>query len=214
LHYKAQTQSKTHWTTHHDGWLERTINATSGSLNVNLELLLRHLQGVTTILAGYDQQIEELASSARSAKPVHALTCYKGIKQTFALTMITEIGDITRFAHPRQLVSWMGMDIREYSSGGKHHRFGITKHGNRSVRPAFIEANQRGYRTARTSKDLKARRAHTALDWVDIADRCLHRLHKKGHRLLRAGKHPNTVKVACAREMVGFVWESLRKVAA
>ena len=29
-----------------------------------------------------------------------------------------------------------------------------------------------------------------------------------------AGKHPNKVKVACARETVGFVWESLNAVAA
>lgn len=212
--YKAQTHSRTYWTLHHSCWLERTIAATSGSLKVNLELLLRHLNGLTTILAGYDQQIAELATTERYAKPVHALTCYKGIKQTFALTIITEIGDITRFAHPRQLVSWMGMDIREYSSGGTHHRYGITKHGNRYVRTAFIEANQRGYRTAIISKELKARRAHAAPDCVAIADRCLRRLNKKGNRLLFAGKHPNKVKVACAREMVGFVWESLRKVAA
>ena len=214
LHYKAQTHSRTYWTLHHSCWLERTIAATSGSLKVNLELLLRHLNGLTTILAGYDQQIAELATTERYAKPVHALTCYKGIKQTFALTLITEIGDITRFAHPRQLVSWMGMDIREYSSGGTHHRYGITKHGNRYVRTAFIEANQRGYRTAIIGKELKARRAHAAPDCVAIADRCLRRLNKKGNRLLFAGKHPNKVKVACAREMVGFVWESLRKVAA
>ena len=61
-----------------------------------------------------------------------------------------EIGDIKRFPHPRQLMSWVGMDIREYSSGGKHNRFGITKQGNRYLRSAFIEANQRGYRTARS----------------------------------------------------------------
>ncbi len=73
--------------------------------------------------------------------PVQALTCYKGIKNIFALTMITEIGDITRFTHLRQLVLWMGIDIREYSSGDKDHRFGITKHGNRYLRTAFAEAN-------------------------------------------------------------------------
>jgi len=185
-----------------------------GQLQVNLELLLRHLKGLTAILAGYDQQIEELATTERYAKPVHALTCYKGIKNTFALTIITEIGDIKRFAHPRQLVSWMGMDIPEYSSGGTSHRFGITKQGNRYVRTAFIEANQRGYRTAIISPKLKARRTHATPDCIEIADRCLRRLHKKGNRLLFAGKHSNTVKVACAREMVGFVWESLRNVAA
>jgi transposase len=91
------------------------------------------------------------------------LTYYKGIKNLFALTMITETGDVKRFPHPRQLASWIGMVIREYSSGGKHNRFSITKQGN---------------------------------------------------RLLIAGKYPNKVKVACAREMVGFVRESLQRVAA
>jgi hypothetical protein len=81
------------------------------------------------------------------------------------------------------------------------------------LRTVFVEANQRGYRTARVSKALKARRVNTAPELVAIADRCLRRLNKKGNRLLLAGKHPNKVKVACAREMVGFVWESLNKAA-
>jgi transposase len=116
------------------------------------------------------------------------LTCYKGIKNLFALTMITEIGDVKRFPHPRELASWIGMDFREYSSGGKHNRFGITKHGNRFLRTAFIEANQRGYRTAKISQRLKARRKNTDAELVSIADRCLKRLNKKGNHLLIAGK--------------------------
>jgi len=51
-------------------------------------------------------------------------------------------------------------------------------------------------------------RKHIAPELVNINDRCLRRLNKKGNRLLLAGNHPNKVKVACAREMVGFVWES------
>ena len=82
------------------------------------------------------------------------------------------------------------------------------------MRTAFIEANQRGYRTTQLSKEVKARQAHSTPECVDIANRCLRRLSKKGNRLLLAGKHPNKVKVACAREMVGFVWESLRLTAA
>lgn len=213
-HYKAQTQNKTHWTQRHHQWLEHTIEGLSGSLKVNLQLLLRQLQGLNEILAEYDRQVEALANTPRYTKPVQALTCYKGIKHVFALTMITEIGDVKRFPHPRHLMSWVGMDIREYSSGGKHNRFGITKQGNRYLRTAFIEANQRGYRTTQVSRELKSRRAQCAPEFVDIADRCLHRLSKKGNRLLLAGKHPNKVKVACAREMVGFVWESLHKAAA
>ena len=131
LHYKAQAQSRIYWTKQHYNWLERAIEYTSGSLNANLALLLQQLKNLNGILTKYDEQIEALATSPRYQKPVQALTCYKGIKHHFALTMITEIGDIKHFPHPRQLVSWIGMDIREYSSGGKHNRFGITKHGNR-----------------------------------------------------------------------------------
>ena len=176
--------------------------------------MVRQLKDINSILAEYGQQIETLAKTPRYEPLVQALTCYKGIKNLFALTMITEIGNVKRFPHPRQLVSWIGMDIREYSSGGKHNRFGMTKHGNRYLQTTFIEANQRGYRTARISKELKARRKNTDPGIINIADRCLRRLNKKGNRLLLAGKHPNKVKVACAREMVGFVWESLHKAAA
>ncbi len=214
LHYKAETQRKTYWQTHHYGWIERTIETCSGSLKVNLSLLVRQLKTLDETLAAYSEEVYALALVPRYQEPVKALTCYKGIKQLFALTMITEIGDVKRFTHPRQLVSWVGMDIREYASGGKSHRFGITRQGNRYLRTAFIEANQRGYRSARLGKDVKARRANSAPEYVAIADRCLRRLNKKGNRLLLAGKHPNKVKVACAREMIGFVWESLNRVAA
>lgn len=54
------------------------------------------------------------------------------------------------------------MDIREYSSGGKHNRFGITKHGNRYLRTAFVEANQRGYRTARIGTKSRRLQAKTS----------------------------------------------------
>ena len=52
------------------------------------------------------------------------------------------------------------------------------------------------------TEDVKARRAKSRSQYVAIADRCLQRLNRKGNRLLLAGKHPNKVKVACAREMV------------
>jgi transposase len=214
LHYRVQCQHKTHWTKLHYAWLDRTVESVAGSLKINLNLLLHQLRAIDAILLDYDQQVECMAQSPRYQSAVKALTCYKGIKNHFALTMITEIGDIHRFDHPQRLVSWMGLDIREYSSGGKQHRFGITKQGNRQLRTAFVEANQRSYRSTKITKALAARRKDTDSELINIAYRCLHRINKKGRHLLLAGKPVNKVKVACAREMVGFVWESLRKVAA
>ena len=141
LHYKAECATKTHWRTHHYGWLERTIEGCTGSLKVNLSLLFRQLKNMDEILAACGAEVEVLAVAPRYEEPVKALTCYffwkGGIKNLFALTMITEIGDVKRFAHPCQLVSWAGMDIREYASGGKSNRLGITRQGNRYLRTAL-----------------------------------------------------------------------------
>jgi hypothetical protein len=94
--------------------------------------------------------------------------------------------------------------------GENLHRFGITRQGNRYLRTALHRSESAGVPDADLSRDIKARRAGTPMEYIAIADRCLKRLHKKYYRLLNAGKHANKVKVACAREMVGFVWESLR----
>ena len=84
------------------------------------------------------------------------------------------------------------MDIREYGSGGQSHRFGITRQGNRYLRTAFIEANQRGYRSAQLGKDLKAQRASSEPEYAAIAVRCLRPLNKKGNRLLLADASTRT----------------------
>ena len=177
-------------------------------------MLLQQLELTTTTLEAYRLEIDALANTEKYQSIVKALICYKGIKKLFALTLATEIGDIKRFPHPRQSVAWIGMDIREYSSGGKPHRFGITKQGNHYLRTAFVESNQRSYRSCKVAKDVVARRKGCDPSLINIADRCLRWINKKGTRLLLAGKHPNKVKVACAREMVGFVWESMNKVTA
>lgn len=152
LHYKAETARKTHWQTHHYGWLDRTIKGCSGSLRVNLGLLVRQLKSFDGILAAYGEEVETLAATGRYRESVTELTCYGGTKNLFELTMITEIGDAKRFEHPRQLTSWMEMDIREYASGGKSNRLDVNRRGNRYLRKAFVEANQRGYRTTKLSK--------------------------------------------------------------
>jgi transposase len=81
-----------------------------------------------------------------------------GIKNLFALTTITEIGDVKRFAHPLslgQLVSWAGMDIREYASGGKSNRLAITRQGNRYLRKVACAREMVGFVNA--SNDLEGK---------------------------------------------------------
>ncbi len=214
IHYKSETGSLSHWTQQHINWLERKIDAVDGSLKENLKLLIQQMKWLEHTMGEYGKAVDELAKNEKYEHKVKSLVCYHGIKNIFAMTMITEIGDVKRFSHPSKLSSWMGLDIREYSSGGRHNRLGITKHGNRYLRTAFVEANQRMPKNKQISEVLKSRRKGIDIKFVDIADRCRSRISKKGKRLLFAGKHPNKVKVACAREMVGFVWESLNAAVA
>lgn len=208
--FLQETGFKSYWTQSHMAWIDRQIATLTGSLKRNLEILIQQLKWLTYSLSEYDQEVDSMAQAERYEKSIQALTCYKGIRNLFALTIITEIGNINRFPNPRNLVSWVGMDIREYSSGGRQNKFGITKHGNHYLRTAFIESNQKLFRGTNLGEYLISRRKKIPPHFIHIADRCLARLKKKGGRLLHAGKHPNKIKVACAREMIGFVWESLR----
>ncbi len=82
--------------------------------------------------------------------------------------------------------------------------------GNKYLRRILVESAQFSWQKPSPSKILKKRRQGIPEEYISIANRCMERLHKKGWRLISREKHRNKVKVACAREMLGFIWESLR----
>ena len=182
------------------------------SLALNLTLLLTSLESLEETLKSYNTEINELAENEKYLLKVQALTAYRGIEVLSAMKIITEIGDIKRFSHPKKLVSYLGLDIREYSSGGVEKKKGITKMGNTFARTTLVEANQKSSYKPSISQALKTRRKGTPIELISIADKCMKRLYSKSNLLIKREKHKNKVKVACAREMVGFIWESLSKV--
>jgi transposase len=213
LHYKLETSAKQHWTQRHELWLIDQANKLSGGTKVNFEILLRQLEKLSEGIAVYDRMIEEMAEKEKYKTKKDALNCFRGISTLTAMTFITEIGDVRRFKHPKQLTSYCGLDVSEYSSGGKEKKFGITKMGNKRIRTSAIESCQKLDRAKPLSKRLRADREGQDIKIIDIADRCTKRLKKKANNLLDTGKHRNKVKVACAREFLGFVWEALHAVA-
>lgn len=200
-----------YWTGPHLNWLRRKIKSKDKKdlLRTNLLLLLIQVEHIEQQVNIYDEEITQIAEKDKYRKKVKALCCYRGISTLSAMTFITEIGDARRFEHPNKLTSYSGMDIREYSSGGKQKRFGISKMGNRNIRTTAIEACQGVFKIPKVSKQLAMRRKGTEPELVEIADRCMKRLYKKASRMLHKGKVSNKIKVACARELLGFIWESL-----
>ncbi len=212
--FRQETKLKSYWTLTHRIWLDRKIAALNqASLQASLTHLLAMLKSNESTLKAFDQDIQEMAKKAIHAKQVIALKCLRGIDTHSALTIITELGDIKRFDHPARLTSYAGLDIIEHSSGGKERKFGISKMGNPHLRRILVEACQYALNPPRVSKHLAARRQEAAAPYIDIGDRCMHRLHKKGVKMLFRDKPRNKIKTACAREMLGFIWEALTRAA-
>ena len=61
---------------------------------------------------------------------VAAVQALRGLDLTGAVTLIAEVGDLTRFDTPRKLMSYLGLTPSEYSSGEHRDQGGITKAGN------------------------------------------------------------------------------------
>lgn len=211
--FKQETASKSLWTKSYVEWLEHKCSyAKCCSTRINLRILLKQYHEIRGNIELYESELEHLSENEKYKEKMSALLCYRGISTVFALTILTEIGEIKRFKHPKSLTGYAGLDLHEYSSGGKEHRFGITKAGNRHLRRSLIEANQMCLKPPKQSRYLKERRKGIDLRYIEVADRCMKRLNKKGMRLKFKDKPQNKIKVACAREMLGFIWESLMLV--
>ena len=217
MDYKEGRKTSTHgrctyWTHEHHAWLSKSISEMTNLVGkVNLKMLVCELNRVKTLVEYYDSEIQKIAENdVKYIQKVKALQSFRGIQLIQAMILITEIGDINRFSHPNKIVSYCGMDLREYSSGGSHHRFSMSKLGNRQIRTALIIAAQFAKLPPKVSKSLKSRRNGTPSEVVAVAERAMLRLYKKSNNLAYRGKHSNQIKGACARELVGFVWEALR----
>lgn len=216
LDYRAsgETEKAEYWTKTHLLWLDRQTQKLSDEyLRLNLSQLLTQLRFFESQIALYDGEIEKLAKTDIYRKKVEALGCYRGISTLTAMTLISEIGNVERFKHPKFLTSYAGMDLREYSSGGRELKFSMTKLGNKHIRTAVIESAQLAWQIPRVSRELNYRRSTADPKHIEIADRCMNRLYKKSFQLLAKGKSRNKVKTACARELLCFVWESLKMAA-
>jgi len=138
---------------------------------------------------------------------VRALVALKGVRILTAVTVVSEVGDMMRFGHPTQLMSYAGQIPREHSSGDAVRRGAITKAGNAHLRRVVGESAwsySRGCSSA--GRDVRKRREGLSPAIVAIAERADQRLRKRYRALAARGKHKNKVATAVGRELLGFMW--------
>ncbi len=181
-----------------------------GGARLNIALLMSQLEGFSQGISSYNERIDRLSRIGRYKKMCDFLCCFRGLDRLSAMTLAVEIADIRRFPHPSKLSSYAGFDVREYSSGGREQKFGITKLGNKAIRTVVVEACQQLGFPPGVSRRLKEARQGMPKEVVDIAEKCSRRLRKRYLHLIQRGKLSNKAKAACAREMLGFIWAALR----
>ena len=158
------------------------------------------------------EQIQKLIPDWRLAPVVRALQALRGVSLMVATTTIAEIGDLSRFANPRQLMAYLGVVPSEHSSGKKEKRGGITKTGNGHVRRALVEAAQAYHHQARVSRPLLVRQEGLPDSIRKIAWKAQVRLCGRFRKLMGRGKSRNKVVTAIARELSGFMWAIAKEV--
>ena len=144
---------------------------------------------------------------------VEALQALRGVQFTVAVTTVAELGDLTRFENPRQLMHYLGLTPSEYSSGARRQQGSITKTGNSHARRALVEGAWAYRYPAKISRHLQLRLEKLPTAIQAISWKAQVRLCKRYRQLMAKGKHANQVVVAIARELSAFMWAIAKQVA-
>jgi transposase len=157
-------------------------------------------------------QIAAMLPEWTLAPVVAALQTMRGMALVNAATLTAELGDLSRFANPRQLMAYLGLVPSEHSSGANVRRGSLTKAGNSAARRLLIEAAWCYRFPARVSRELLLRQEEQPKPIREIAWTAQTRLCARYRKLVRTGKPANVVTAAIARELAGFVWAIARRV--
>jgi transposase len=202
---------RANWNPAHLRWLSEVVCPTPAQQIVFQEYV-RTVTEHTERLERLEQELQEHVKAWRLHPVVEALQALRGVQCTVAVTMVAEIGDLTRFDNPRELMKFLGLIPSEYTSAEKRRQGPITKAGNTHARRVLVEGAWAYRYPAKVSRHLQLRLEKQPKHIQDISWKAQVRLCKRYRRLVARGKHANVVTVAIARELAGFMWAIAKEV--
>ena len=142
---------------------------------------------------------------------VEALMAFRGFKEVAAMTIISELGDLRRFAKPSSLMAFLGLVPGEHTTGTTRRQGAITKCGNSHARWMLVESAQHYRRPPRVGPQLSKRQEGQPAEVRELAWRTQNRLHNRYKRLKARRLNENKAVIALARELSSFIWELQNK---
>jgi transposase len=204
------------WTLKYLAWIEREVHFLQPAQEATLLNYFQEVEHMAARMARLDLAIEEAVklTPPKMRAVIEALQALRGIAQISAVTIVAELGEVSRFTRARQLMGYGGIVASEHSSGEKTRRGGITKTGNAHLRRVVIEAAWAYRHRPGVGGVLRKRQEVVSADVREIAWKAQHRLHTRYQKLTARGKNKGKVVTAVGRELLGFIWAIGAKVEA
>lgn len=206
---KQYVGSKTKWTQCHIKWLKEL--KLENIFRIVLDEYLFTYDQLNEKIERYNKEIESFSQNKQYKDNANKLKCFVGIDTVTAMSILSEIGDIKRFATAKHFSSFIGLTPSEYSSGDKTQRFSITKAGNSHLRKLLTESAHCYNRGSITSKSkvLKKRQEGNDQKIIAYADKANERLKRRFFKMIKQEKKYNVITTAIARELSCFIWGML-----
>ncbi|USK31791.1 IS110 family transposase [Bacillus sp. F19] len=152
------------------------------SLKMYIQILLEYQEHLSKLK-------EEIDTLAKDMEDYHIIRSIPGIGDKIAATIISEIGEIDRFIHPKKLVAFAGIDPRVHESGKFKATYNrITKRGSSRLRQVLYSAVLCGLRKSRNGK-----------------------LIEFYQRKREEGKPHKVVMIACANKLIQWIFYILKR---
>lgn len=209
LRHGYRYQGKSSWSAAHERYL-RELVLPHPAMTAILEEYLIAIAAAGERIARCEAAMRELLAKWRLEPAVRALMAMKGFQTVAAMILVSELGEIHRFAHPRQVMAYLGLIPTENTSSDKRRQGRITKCGNAHARWLLVECAQHYATSPKVSAHLSRRQQGQSEQVRAISWRAQHRLHRRYIALLSRRLQRNKAMVAIARELCGFIWELLR----
>ncbi len=211
LRHGLKYSGKTAWSQLHLRWLAR-IKLPQPAQQIAFQEYVEAISEAAGRVERLTTQIRTLLPEWRMAPVVEALQALRGVSLVTAVITVAEIGDLTRFTNPRQLMAYLGLVPSEHSSGPRRRLGAITKAGNSHLRRVLVESAWAYRLPARVTPIIRRRQEQLPKAVCDIAWRAQLRLCARYRRLTTRGKTKQLVVTAIARELVAFMWAIAREV--
>jgi transposase len=204
---RRPAEDMTAWTSKHLQWIKQQRfqqQAQEATLTDYLHEVEHAGERIERLEKAIDVAVEKAPEKMRTV--IQGLQSLRGIAKVSAVGIVAELGEISRFARPRQLMGYSGAVSREHSSGDRVQRGSISKAGNAHLRRIVVEAAWAYRHRPSVGTALKARQKDSSASIKEIAWKAQHRLHSRYSKLLAKGKTKQKIVTAVGRELLGFIW--------